>query len=158
MGKKKTYRTLGYAIQDTALNCKRKSVAQLAEELDKDDSIFYRMLNPNDDGARFPASLLIPLMLATNDFSALEHIASRAGHVIVNLKKLRVPKGGGVDIQNDLHETFADLGKELTAFFRDPRPGAKELALSAFDALLGEAIAGREKVKKWEQPELEFEG
>jgi len=149
--------TIGEVIQESVRRCKRKSTEQIADELGVGYSNFSRQLNPNDEGARFPAEYLIPLMRATGDYSPLEHMAARTGHLVVSIKKLRVPKGAGIDTVNDLHQTFLDASKKLAAFFRDPSPDAKEDTIRAVDNLLGEALAARKKVDKWHQPELELE-
>ena len=121
-------------------------------------SNFCRQLNPNDEGARFPAESLIPLMRATKDFAALHHIASRTGHLVINIQKLRVPKGkGDPDMREALQETFLEVTKSLGAFFRELTPELKDAAMRAIDKHLGEALAARRKVDKWRQPELELD-
>jgi len=150
--------TIGEVIQESVRRCKRKSTEQIADELGVGYSNFSRQLNPNDEGARFPAEYLIPLMRATGDYSALQHMAARTGHVVVSVKKLRVPKGStDNDIREALQETFLDMTKKLGQFFRDPTPALKEETMQALDAHLGEALAARKKVDKWHQPELELE-
>jgi|GEM_PF-4427460 len=96
-------------------------------------------------------------MKATGDFLPLEHLAARTGHVLVKLKKLRVPAGAGTDTQNDLHESFLEAQKRLSDFFRVPTPENKDKVLSALDVHLGETLAARAKAETWEQPELDLE-
>ncbi len=150
------HQTIGEVIEDSVRRCKRKSREELADELGVGYSNFSRMLNPNDEGARFPAELLIPMMKATGNYSPLEHMAARTGHIVISTRKLRVPRGSGQDLRNDVHQTFIDMAKMLSDFFKDPTPKAKEQTLAAIDKHLGETIAARKKVEKWEQPELEF--
>jgi hypothetical protein len=149
--------TLGDCIQATARGCKKKSMAQLADELGKDDSMFYRMCNAADDGARFPAELLIPLMLATKDFSILEHIARRTGHLVIEIRKLRIKANGAVEVREVLHQSFVDAMGALGRFFKEPTPEKKTETLAAIDKFLGDGIAARRQVERWEQPELELD-
>ncbi len=152
------HQTIAEVIEDVVRRCKGKSREEVADEVGTTYSSFSRMLNPNDDGARFPAELLIPVMKATRNYEPLRHIAARTGHIVINVNKLKVPKGSGADIPNDLQLTFADLTKMLIEFFRKPDIEKKKETMAALDIHLGEAIAARKKVEKWEQPELEFEG
>jgi len=153
------HQTIGETIEDSVRRCKKKGREQIADELGVGYSNFSRMLNPNDEGARFPAELLIPVMKATGNYSPLKHIAARTGHLVINVKRLRVPKGqaGERDVQMALHETFNSLMKHIMDFMKEPSLKTKEKLLKALDAHLGEGVAARKKFEKWEQPELEFE-
>ncbi len=64
---------------------------------------------------------------------------------------------GGEDVREDLHSSFPEAVKKLSEFFKKPTPQKKAETLAALDRLLGDGIAARKQVEKWEQPELDLE-
>lgn len=61
-----------------------KTIEELADLLGYEaPSTLGRHLNPNDHHRPFPLSKLIPIIKATGDFSALDHIEKRLGRVAI---------------------------------------------------------------------------
>jgi len=148
--------TLEEVIADSVRGCTRKSREQVADELGLSYSNFCRMVNENDSAVSFPARLLVPLMKSLRNYEPLHHVARRCGHVVVNLSRLRVPRGAGADVQNDLHASFSSMMRSIATFFGSRSGETREQAVQDLDRCLGEIIAARKKLEGWKQFELNF--
>lgn len=61
---------------------RHKPFERVAEQMGVEYSRLMRQLNPSDS-YQFPLSLLAPLILATNDFTILDHIEHAVGRVAI---------------------------------------------------------------------------
>ena len=113
-------KTVKLLLHDTLLNSK-KSVATLSDETGMSASYLYRACNPEDDsGVRFPLDYLIPLMLATKNYTVLKHIASICGFVLTSLPKAKLNRKEKNSFVSEYQETTIVAAKYLVNFFEEP--------------------------------------
>jgi len=149
--RKSTPGTLQECIHRLVL-CGDLCITELADRVGWSQSSLYRAANPCDE-ANFPASRLIPAMLAQNDFSPLRHIASRCGFALY-----KIPQKWGrmhPDELADLQKAQADAVHALSKFFASEI--TPEQARASIDAAIGKLARGRKAVNHGiKQEELEL--
>lgn len=78
------YNTLTEVVRDALIyDSPKLPLKQVAADLGKPYFTLTRELNPDDDGAKLGADLLLPIMRLTGDIRPLEWLASRLGYALV---------------------------------------------------------------------------
>jgi len=116
----------------------------VAEELTKPYFTLARELNPDDDGAKFCSSLILPTMNITDDDRPLLFLAASRGKRVVDIK--RRPDG------RDMAEECLQAYPAVTAFIEAARGGVCLLDLGE---MLTKAIGELEDIFTRRREELE---
>lgn len=78
------YNTLTEVVRDALIyDSPRLPLKQVAADLGKPYFTLTRELNPDDDGAKLGADLLLPIMRLTGDIRPLEWLAARLGYALI---------------------------------------------------------------------------
>jgi len=149
-------KSIKYLLHETLLTSK-KSVNQLGDETGISASYLYRACNPEDESnVRFPLDYFVPLMMATNNFSVLKHIANLCGFVLTLLPKLKVNKKEKNQFVADYQEASVNATKKLIDYFNESsETNYKEWTL-ALQQVLEKTVAAKHLIEREHTGQMEL--
>jgi len=129
------------------------SVEELAAQIGVSASLLYKMANPQDDSADFKLRHLVPLMLATSNFSILHTLANLCGFVCVKIPRGRKwnPKRIAV-----MGRAFQDCICAVSDYCDDEINSDE--ALVQINGAMVEAAAAKKMVESWTPQQDLFAG
>lgn len=142
-------------LKKTLLNSKH-SVAELADTLGCAESLLYRYALPGESGAEMPLKRLIPLMLATNDYRLLTHIAARCGFATVKLRRVAELKRRDPETLNAIQSRFSELFAKFLTFAEAASESETLALIEHFDTHIGDMCAMRRSVRDFRQGDLDL--
>ncbi len=141
-------KTIKLLLHDTLLTSK-KSVNQLADETGMSSSYLYRACNPEDESnARFPLDYLLPLMLATKNYSVIKHLANLCGFILIELPKPCANNKEKNKFVSEYQQCTLDATKHLMAFFEDPTENNFKSATVSLLKVLENSATAKHLVEK----------
>ncbi|MCA9642243.1 MAG: hypothetical protein KC492_16165 [Myxococcales bacterium] len=129
------------------------SVEQLADAIGVGPSTLYRAVNEGDE-LKFDVRWLEPLMRATGDTSALDHLCERFDSVRVRMPKVRRFKAQDPRAFNEVQQCFASVMALVMEFFHAPAPGRVQQVSEAITEHLAEMAALRKAVSDYQQGDI----
>lgn len=141
------YKSLDEEVSQAAQSC-GLSYDQLADDLNVGRSNLYRMLNPYDRGASFPARLLNPFMRITGDYGPLKNLANRNGFLLVKIPRKALKKLDESALINNYQFSFNSLIKNLLSFFDQPTAQKQAALINQLTKYLEHTAEIRERIKK----------
>jgi hypothetical protein len=128
-------------------NRKDVSIEDIATATGTGLNHLYRMANKNDT-CNLPAAKLIPIMQATDDFSILEFLARKTGHLCI-----QAPRGirKGTDPKMDLSEynkEFGELFNDLVDYVCEPSDELLYEIAEKIDKHIGDSVNIKRRCKK----------
>ena len=106
--------TLRSLLHEVILGRKQAlSGEQIAERLGLAYWSMMKQLNPNEEGYRFPAEMLIALMLLTKDFRILQYIARECGFVAVRVDRHKRGSRGALAEHGVVYAKYAQALQEM---------------------------------------------
>ena len=105
-------RTLLEVIAETVLDGKVPAKV-VAETLGKPYPTLMRELNPQDEGAKLGAEMLIPVMRATGDDRPLYYLAQQMGYRLASLEEVKPDKPTLADECLDTYPALAEFHEAM---------------------------------------------
>ena len=131
-----------------------KSVEEIADALGVSASYIYRSCLEGDSGCRFPVEMLIPLMEATGNYAALDHINARCGRITTSLPRVAKLKLRDPQVVNQIQAHFNAAMGDVLKFLICPRPKSIAPVVKALHAHMCEVAALMRAVKDYQQGEM----
>lgn len=149
--------TLEEAVYKTIhKNKKGVSIEQIATASATGKNHLYRMANEND-ACSMPASKLVPVMNATEDYRILNFLAKQTGHLCI-----KMPRGirKGTDPKMDISEyqkEFNEMVNKLIDFINDPSDDKLAEVDGRMRKHIGDSVNIKRRCKKHNMHQRELE-
>jgi len=136
----------------------KKSVEQIADEIGISSNYLYRAGLPlEENGVKFPLDYFIPLMKATNNYSALEYIANICGFLLIKEPKVKLVKMDHVDLVSDYQDATTLAIRSLKHFFNNPTQKNYEEVIDALQKVLTKSAEAKKYCNKVYSGQLEMD-
>lgn len=135
----------------------KKSIEQIADEIGITSNSLYRYCLDGESGSDLPLKRLVPLMIATKNFSILDHIARICGFVLIKVPRFANKREESIDILDNYQESTGQAQRSLKEFFRNPDQTHYDKAKEALLEVMKQSASADKYIDKSFTGQMELE-